>query len=96
MEDEETKAAVAAAMEQHGKLVVGDDQKRQEMAMREIQNILAKYDVALVPRAMLSPTGIEFMIETQVIPPEIIEKQKEKQKAKEKLRKAKPTGKRKK
>ena len=93
MEDEETKAAVAAAMEQHGKLVVGDEQKRQEMAMREIQNILAKYDVALVPRAMLSPNGIEFMIETAVIPPEVVEKKKAK-KAKQKA--ARKKGKRKK
>ena len=80
MEDEETKAAVKSAMEQHGKLVVGDDQKRQEMAMREIQNVLAKYDVALVPRAMISPTGIEFMIETACVPPEVVEKKRAKQK----------------
>ena len=78
-EDAETQVAVAQALEQHAKLVVGDDQKRQEMAMREIQNVLAKYDVTLVPRAMLSPNGIEFMIETAVIPPEAVAKKKAKQ-----------------
>ena len=93
MEDEETKAAVKSAMESHGKLVVGDEQKRQENAMREIQGILAKYDVALVPRAMLSPNGIEFMIETQCIPPEAVAKKKAKQ-AKQKA--ARKKGKRKK
>ena len=78
-EDQETQAAVKAAMNSHAKLVVGDKQKRQEMAMREIQNVLAKYDVALVPRAMISPGGIEFMIETQCIPPEAVAKKKAKQ-----------------
>ncbi|MHA2047688.1 MAG: hypothetical protein ACW99G_23140 [Candidatus Thorarchaeota archaeon] len=89
MEDEETKAAVKAAMEQHAKLVVGDDQKRQEMAMREIQNVLAKYDVALVPRAMISPGGIEFMIETQCVPKDVLEKQEAERKKKEAARKVK-------
>jgi len=93
MEDEQTKAAVKSAMAQHAKLVVGDDQVRQETAMREIQGILAKYDVALVPRAMLSPGGIEFMIETAVIPPEAVAKKKAKQ-AKQKAERKK--GKRKK
>ena len=92
-EEKQTQAAVQAAMASHAKLVVGDDQKRQEMAMREIQNVLAKYDVALVPRAMLSPNGIEFMIETQCIPPEAVEKKKAK-KAKQKA--ARKKGKRKK
>jgi len=92
-EDEQTKAAVKAAMASHSKLVIGDDQKRQEMAMREIQDILAKYDVALVPRAMLSPNGIEFMIETACVPPEVVKKKKAKQ-AKQKA--ARKKGKRKK
>ncbi len=96
-EDKETQAAVKAAMASHGKLVVGDDQTRQEMAMREIQNVLAKYDVALVPRAMISPTGIEFMIETQCIPKEVLEKKKAKkdalQKQRQKGKKAKKKGK---
>jgi hypothetical protein len=73
-EDKETQKAVKAAMMQHSKLVVGDDQSRQQEAMREVQNVLAKYNVALVPRAMISPSGIEFMIETQCIPPEVLAK----------------------
>ena len=81
MEDKETQAAVKAAMAQHAKLVVGDDETRQQMAMREIQNVLAKYNVALVPRAMLSPGGVEFMIETKCIPQEELDKQKAKQDA---------------
>ncbi|MHA1952181.1 MAG: hypothetical protein ACW987_20245 [Candidatus Thorarchaeota archaeon] len=83
MEDEETKAAVKAAMEQHGKLVIGDEQHRQEKAMREIQVILNKYGVALVPRAMISPGGIEFMIETQAKPKEVMEKEAAEQAEKE-------------
>ncbi len=89
-EDAETQAHVKAALTQHQKLVVGDDQVRQETSMREIQGILKKYNVALVPRAMISPGGIEFMIETQVIPKEVLEKQKAKQAEKEALRKKKP------
>jgi hypothetical protein len=58
--------------------------------MREIQGILAKYNVALVPRAMISPAGIEFMIETQCIPKEVLEKKKAKKDALKKKRKAKP------
>ena len=86
-EEAETQEAVAKAVAEHQRLVVGDDQKRQEMAMREIQAILAKYDVALVPRAMISPGGIEFMIETAVIPPEALEKKKAKQAKQEAERK---------
>jgi len=78
-EDKETQAAVQAAMGQHAKLVIGDDQTRQQEAMREIQDVLARYNVSLVPRAMISPGGIEFMIETQAIPPEVLAKQAEKQ-----------------
>ena len=80
-EDKETQEAVADAVAEHRRLVVGDLQVRQETAMREIQAILKKYDVALVPRAMISPSGIEFMIETQVVDPKILEKQKAKQDA---------------
>ena len=86
-EEAETQEAVAKAVAEHQRLVVGDEQKRQEMAMREIQNVLAKYDVALVPRAMISPNGIEFMIETQVLPKKKKKKKAEKQAAKEALRK---------
>ena len=86
-EEAETQEAVAKAVAEHQRLVVGDEQKRQETAMREIQAVLAKYDVALVPRAMISPNGIEFMIETQVLPPEVVKKKAEKQAAKEALRK---------
>ncbi|MHA2164036.1 MAG: hypothetical protein ACXABF_16595 [Candidatus Thorarchaeota archaeon] len=86
-EDAETQVAVAAALEQHKKLVVGDEQTRQETAMREIQTILAKHSVALVPRAMISPGGIEFMIETQCVPKEVLEKQQAKQKELEAARK---------
>jgi len=92
-EEAETQEAVAKAVAEHQRLVVGDDQIRQETAMREIQGILAKYNVALVPRAMLSPGGIEFMIETAVIPPEAVAKKKAKQ-AKQKAERKK--GKRKK
>ena len=86
-EDSETQAAVAKAVAEHQRLVIGDDQVRQETAMREIQAILAKYNVALVPRAMLSPGGIEFMIETAVIPPDVIAKKKAKQAKQEAERK---------
>ncbi len=99
-EDKETQAAVKAAMAQHAKIVVGDDQTRQEMAMREVQGILAKYNVNLVPRAMISPTGIEFMIETACVPKEQLDKKKAKQDALQKQRqkgkKAKKKGKTKK
>lgn len=81
-ESKETQKAVKAAMAQHAKLVIGDGQHRQEQAMREIGEILKKYEVALVPRAMISPGGIEFMIETQAKPPEVVEA--EKKAAKEK------------
>ena len=99
-EDKETQAMVKDAVAQHQRLVVGDDQTRQESAMREIQGVLKKHNVALVPRAMISPTGIEFMIETQCIPPEAIAKKKAKQDALQKQRqkgkKAKKKGKTKK
>ncbi len=85
-EDKETQAMVKDAVAQHQRLVVGDEQVRQESAMREIQVILKKYEVALVPRAMISPTGIEFMIETQCIPKEALEKQKAKRDALQKQR----------
>jgi hypothetical protein len=78
-EDAETQAMVKDAVAQHQKLVVGDDQQRQQDAMREIQAVLAKYNVQLVPRAMISPGGIEFMIETQIVPPEVLKKQAEEQ-----------------
>lgn len=67
-ETEATKRAVQAAMQQHSKLVVGDDQKRQQECMQTIQDALARYDCALVPRAMLSQQGVEFIIETLAIP----------------------------
>lgn len=67
-EDKETQKAVKAAMASHAKLVIGDDQKRQEMCMREIQEALNKYDCALVPTAMVKPGAIEFMIETLAKP----------------------------
>jgi hypothetical protein len=86
-EDKETQAAVKAAMASHAKLVVGDEQHRQEYAM--LQGILAKYNVALVPRAMISPGGIEFMIETQCVPKDVLEKQEADRKAKEAARKVK-------
>ena len=86
-EEAETQEAVAKAVAEHQRLVVGDDQIRQETAMREIQGILAKYNVALVPRAMISPGGIEFMIETAVIPPEAVAKKKAKQAKQEAERK---------
>jgi hypothetical protein len=78
-EDAETQGMVKDAVTEHQRLVVGDLQVRQETAMREIQAILKKYEVSLVPRAMLSPGGIEFMIETQAIDPAILEKQKAKE-----------------
>jgi hypothetical protein len=56
--------------------------------MREIQTVLAKHSVALVPRAMISPGGIEFMIETQCVPKEVLEKQEKERKKKEAERKA--------
>jgi hypothetical protein len=93
MEDKKTKEAVASAVAEHKRLVVGDEQIRQETAMREIQTVLKKYEVALVPRAMLSPNGIEFMIETACVPPEALKKKKAK-KAKQKAERKK--GKRKK
>jgi hypothetical protein len=95
-EDKETQAAVKAAMTQHSKLVVGDDQTRQQEAMREIQNVLAKYNVSLVPRAMISPSGIEFMIETQCIPPDIMAKKEAEQAEKVAARKGGKKKKRKK
>ena len=64
MEDAETKAAVKAAMAEYSKAVVGDDVRRQEMCMQEIQKLLAKYDCAIVPRCTISPRGVEFMLET--------------------------------
>jgi len=87
-EDPETQAAVKRAMASHAKLVIGDDANRQQMAMREVQNVLAKYNVALVPRCMISPMGIEFMIETQVIPPEEVAKREKKKQEEENARKA--------
>jgi len=98
-EDAETQEAVADAVAEHQRLVVGDLQVRQESAMREIQGILKKYEVALVPRAMISPAGIEFMIETQAVDPNILEKNKAKQAAMQEQRqkgKAKKKAKRKK
>ena len=68
-ESEETQRHVKDAMASHAKIVVGDEATRQERAMKEIQGILAKYNVSLVPRAMISPQGIEFMIETMVNKP---------------------------
>jgi len=67
-ESEKTKRAVQSAMRQHSKLVVGDDHKRQQECMKAIQDALARYDCALVPRALLSQQGVEFVIETHAIP----------------------------
>lgn len=86
-EDPETQKAVKSAMMQHAKLVIGDEQSRQQESMREVQNVLKKYNVSLVPRCMLSPGGIEFMIETVCIPPEEIAKRKAEQKEMEDARK---------
>ena len=83
-EDKETQKRVKEAMASHAKIVVGDEATRQERAMKEIQGILAKYNVSLVPRAMISPQGIEFMIETMVNKPPPKEKKGAVQKGKAK------------
>ena len=87
-EDPETQKAVKAAMMQHAKLVIGDEAHRQQEAMRAVQNVLNKYQVALVPTVMLRPQGMEFMIETVCIPPEEVARRAAKQKEMEDARKA--------
>ena len=67
-EEQKTQEAVAAAQAAHAQMVVGDDKERQNVCMKEIQEVLSKYDCVLIPRAMLHPGGREFMIETQTKP----------------------------
>ncbi len=78
-EDKETQDAVKAAVAEHERLVIGDEMQRQQNCMREVQEVLNKYSCSLVPRCMISPGNIEFMVETIVIPPEVLEKRQEKQ-----------------
>ena len=68
LEDAETQKAVKAAMNEYGKVIIGDDARRSQECMQKIQDVLAKYDCMLVPRCMLSPQGAEFMIEAHARP----------------------------
>ena len=68
MEDAETKQAVQAAMQEYGKAIIGDEARRAQECMQEVQKVLQKFDCVLVPRCMLSPQGAEFMIEAMPAP----------------------------
>jgi hypothetical protein len=67
-EDAETRAAVKAAMAEHTKVVVGDDKERQKKCMAEVKLVLARFDCVLLPKAVLSPQGAEFFVETVARP----------------------------
>jgi hypothetical protein len=64
LEEPETKDAVKAAVEEHTRMVIGDQMDRQQKCMRAVQEALKKYGCDLVPRCLLSPGGIEWMVET--------------------------------
>jgi len=68
LEDAETQAAIKAAYEEYG-ASIGDGMRRQQECMKEIQDILAKYDCVILPRCTLSPQGMEFMLEAVPKPP---------------------------
>ena len=72
-EDVETQEAVAAAQAVHAKVVIGDEKRREEKCMKEIQHLLNQFDCVLVPQATLHPGGFEFMIRTQAKPKELHE-----------------------
>ena len=61
---ETLRSIVDSAIVQHTKQVIGDEKRRSDECMQELQQILVKYDCAIVPRAVISPQGIEFQIET--------------------------------
>ena len=63
LEEPETKEAVKAAVEEHKRLVIGDQLERQQTCMKAIHKALKEYGCDLVPRCMISPMGIEWMIE---------------------------------
>jgi len=69
-EEIETQKAVKAAMGQHKAMVIGGRVARQEDCMREVQETLKKYDCQLFPQALITPAGIQFMIECHPNPKE--------------------------
>ena len=73
LEEPETKDAVKDAVEEHKRMVIGDQMQRQQDCMKEIQRVLKKYGCDLVPRCMLSPHGIEWLVEAIAKSPEVLQ-----------------------
>lgn len=59
-----TRSTIDAAILEHTKQVVGDERRRADECMKEIQLSLNKYDCAIVPRCIITTNGAEFQIET--------------------------------
>ena len=92
MEEPETQEAVKVAVEEHKRMVIGDQMQRQQDCMKVIQKTLDKYGCSLVPRCMLHPNGMEWMVEAIAKPKEALEaeqlQKEKKQKEMEDARKA--------
>jgi len=66
--DAETRPFIEAAIGEHQRQVMGDMQEVTAACMEEVKQVLKKHGCVLVPRAFLSPQGMEFLIETHMLP----------------------------
>jgi len=66
--DAETRQYIEAAIGEHQKQVLGDMSEVTAACMDEVKKVLEKHGCVLVPRAVLSPNGLEFLIETRPMP----------------------------
>jgi hypothetical protein len=69
--DAETRPFIEDAISEHQKNVLGQDAARSEACMEEIKEILEKHNCRLLPQAILSPNGAEFVVQAVPNPPAV-------------------------
>lgn len=58
------RSIVDSAILEHTKQVIGDEKRRADLCMADVQTALNKHDCVIVPKCIISPNGVEFQVET--------------------------------